>query len=40
MAGDFSSNSERIGTHIEKLTCNNSTPGSGITRFSYTEQDR
>ena len=36
----FSADGERIGRHIEKLARFNSTPGRGVTRFSYTEQDR
>jgi allantoate deiminase len=40
MAGSLSPNQERLGRHIERLARFNATPGRGITRFSYTEQDR
>ena len=40
MSGVFSSDSDRLGRHIEALARFNSTPGRGITRFSYSEQDR
>jgi allantoate deiminase len=40
MAGGLSSKKERLGRHIERLARFNATPGRGITRFSYTEQDR
>lgn len=40
MAVRFFSNKERIGGHIQTLARYNSTPGRGITRFSYTEEDR
>jgi allantoate deiminase len=40
MAGNFACNSERIGRHIDALARFNATPGRGITRFTYSQEDR
>jgi len=40
MTNNHISNKERIDKHIDTLAWYNSTPTKGITRFSYTEQDR